>query len=338
MLDKCVFSLSHAHPCQACTLAVPRWPQHFPQGGLRGPPPCPLSRLVQRAWASLKGPPDTQGTRVCRPAARAPAASPYRLTVDVTQHGGGVDLVEAGQRVEHVSAAGGVAHAICRELHHRLAWLHHPQLATQTHGGLHWMGEQRGDSQREPSTPASPRLTGPAWDRPPHSTSPAPHSPLTALIFGAATHVLRTAHERLVQLGLLPLGGQRWSAHQGGGGLAPLSGADCHLGPSLCQQLPCSGWGGGWRACWPGGPLAPCELSHSLTRMPGWLPRLHAEELPPSVLSWTSGLSRHSERSLAASAGPLHGWWPRALLCSHTFPPPTPGKRRGRDEGNHEKT
>lgn len=147
-------------------------------GGLGGPPQCPLSRLIQRAWASLKGPADTQGMRVCRPAARAPAASPYRLTVDVTQHGGGVDLVEAGQRVEHIRAAGGVAHAVCRELHHRLAWLHHPQLATQTHGGLHWMGEQRGNSQREPSTPASPRLTGPAWDHPPRSTSLAPHSPL----------------------------------------------------------------------------------------------------------------------------------------------------------------
>lgn len=196
-------------------------------GGLGGPPPCPPSRLVQRAWASLKGPTDTQPPG-------PPAPSPYRLTVDVTQHRGGVDLVEAGQRVEHISAAGGVAHTICRELHHRLARLHHPQLATQTHGGLHWMGEQGGDSQQEPSTPTSPTLTGPALDRPTCSTSLALPSPLTALIFGAATHVLRTAHERLVQLGLLPLGGQRRSAPQGWGGLAPPSGAACHLGPSLC--------------------------------------------------------------------------------------------------------
>lgn len=51
-----------------------------------------------------------------RPALLTPPpshAAPYRLAVDIAQHGGGVDLVEAGEKVQHFSTAGGVAHAIC---------------------------------------------------------------------------------------------------------------------------------------------------------------------------------------------------------------------------------
>lgn len=78
-------------------------------------------------------------------------------------------MVEAGKRVEHVSAAGGMAHAVCRELHHGLAWQHHPQLAAQAHGGLHWKGTRDGHSHRE-----SP--VGPPWLYPQPSLPHSPHS------------------------------------------------------------------------------------------------------------------------------------------------------------------
>ena len=185
----------------------------------------------------------------------------------------------------------------------------------------------RGSDTRGPSLDGqarrrqSPRAQRPHWPQAgwptPGSPSwldlPGSPSPLTTLVFGAATHVPRAVHERLVQLGLLPLGGQRPSAPR----VRRPSPAVSSLPPGAlsCQSSPCSGResaaGRGWQACEPGGPLAPCELSHPPSRMPMWL---------PSVLSRASGLSCHSEHPLATSArAPCMAAGPGPCLA-HTLP------------------
>lgn len=177
-----MWSRSNPHSCQAFTPAVPL-PAPFPALAteVSGAPDAHALDLSRELGESWRAPLVLGAPWLCQtsPSNRPPPshAAPYRLAVDITQHRGGVDLVEAGERVQQVGAAGGVAHAIGRELHHCLARLHHPQLSAQTNGSLHYTGVQGGPGHREPSThPTHGSLIPALPPRSPHSYLAQPHT------------------------------------------------------------------------------------------------------------------------------------------------------------------